>query len=117
MGVLDVITSYMSGPDSTRPRLLRVMQGLFADPPDGIDLRELLARMDKAGLHEIGRSWTSEGRNKSITVAQIEQILTPRDIKRIASHARLEPNEVVHLLAEHLPGIVDGITPGGKIPD
>jgi uncharacterized protein YidB (DUF937 family) len=117
MGILDVITGYMAGPDATRPRLLRVMEGLFAPPPDGIDLHELLARMEKAGLIEIGRSWTGEGHNRPITAAQMQQLLTPHEIKRIASHARLEPNEVLQLLAEHLPGIIDGITPGGRIPD
>lgn len=117
MGILDVITGYMTGPDATRPRLLRILEGLFAPAPDGIDLHELLARMDKAGLIDIGRSWTSEGHNKSITVAQVRQILTPHDIKRIASHAQLEEQEVLGMLAEHLPGIIDGVTPNGKIPD
>jgi uncharacterized protein YidB (DUF937 family) len=117
MGILDVITGYMAGPDATRPRLLRVMEGLFAPPPDGIDLHELLARMEKAGLIAIGRSWTGPGHNLPVTVEQIQQFLTPHDIRRIASHARLEPDEVLQLLAQHLPGIIDGITPDGKIPD
>lgn len=116
MGILDVISGYMSGPDATRPRLLRVMEGLFAAPPDGIDLHELLARMEKAGLIDIGRSWTGVGRNKPISVTQMRQLLTPHELKRIASHARLDEQEVLGTLAEHLPGIVDGITPGGKIP-
>jgi uncharacterized protein YidB (DUF937 family) len=116
MGILDVITGYMAGPDATRPVLLRVMEGLFAAPPDGVDLHELLARMEKAGLADVGHSWTSSHHNKSISVAQVRQILTPHDIKRIASHARLDEQEVLGLLAEHLPGIVDGITPDGRIP-
>jgi uncharacterized protein YidB (DUF937 family) len=117
MGILDVIAGYMTGPDATRPRLLRIMEGLFAPPPDGIDLHELLARLEKAGLIDIGRSWTGSGQNKPITVAQLRQILTPHELKRIASHARLDEQEVLGTLAKSLPGIVDGITPDGKIPD
>jgi uncharacterized protein YidB (DUF937 family) len=117
MGILDIIMGQLAGPSATRPWLPRVMEGLFAAAPDGIGLHELLARMEKAGMGDIAASWTGTGPNKPITVAQLHQILTPHDLARIASHAKLNEHEVLGELAEHLPGVIDGLTPGGKIPD
>ena len=117
MGILDVIIRQLAGPSATRPWLPRVMEGLFAAAPDGIGLHELLARMEKAGMGDIVRSWTSDAPNKPISIEQLHLILTDHDLARIASHARLNVHEVLGELTEHLPGVIDGLTPDGKIPD
>lgn len=118
MGILDVIMGQLAGPSATRPWLPRVMEGLFAPAPDGVGLHELIARMEKAGLGDIAQSWIGTGvPNRPISLEQLRLVLTPHDIARIASHARLNEHEVLGELVEHLPGVVDGLTPAGKLPD
>lgn len=118
MGILDVIIGQLAGPSATRPWLPRVMEGLFAPAPDGIGLAALIDRMEKAGLGDIARSWVSaDAANKPITVEQLHRVLTPHDLARIAAHAGLNEHEVLGELAEHLPGVVNGLTPGGKLPE
>ena len=59
-------------------------------------------------------SWAGTGANKSISP---EQVLGQEQILQLAQQAGVSNTEASAALAGMLPGLVDKLTPNGKLPD
>ncbi|MDF3031198.1 MAG: hypothetical protein K0R03_1756 [Moraxellaceae bacterium] len=114
MGLLNMVGRILAGrqrgpgPDTTS------MAHLLLAQAGGLE--GLLRRFQQSGLGAVFGSWVGVGQNKPITPTQIQQALGSGQLVQLASRLGLDPRQLARLLAQYLPGIVDSMTPDGRLP-
>lgn len=76
----------------------------------------LLGKLSNAGHSEAVDSWVQPGANKSIDPGHLESAVGSQTISDLARQAGVSEQDLLEQLAKALPGIVDKLTPGGKLP-
>ena len=76
----------------------------------------LLERFQQSGQGDIIKSWIGGGPNASISPTQMGSALGPEIIKMLAQKTGLPEQELQTQLSQLLPGIVDKLTPAGRLP-
>jgi uncharacterized protein YidB (DUF937 family) len=90
-----------------------------ADPGDGgllSGLGGLLSKLQQSGHGEIANSWVGPGQNQPITPSQLGTALGPDIISALAQRTGLSEQELSSQLSQLLPGVVDKLTPNGRLP-
>jgi uncharacterized protein YidB (DUF937 family) len=82
----------------------------------GGGLQALVKAFGDKGLGDIVGSWIGTGANLPVSSQQIQSALGPQ-LQQLAAQHGLDVTAVAQQLSQHLPGIVDKLTPGGKVPD
>lgn len=117
MGLLDDLMQSLSGAEeAVHPEMGRALEGLFlggADGAPGIGLEGLLQRMQSAGLGGIVQSWLHGGTNLPVSPDQLRQAIGEGDTAAMASAAGMSPDAWLTSLSEHLPSLVDRLSPNG----
>src|ERR1700728_851973 len=80
------------------------------------DLAGLVAALEKGGLGPQVQSWLGNGSNMPITEDQLKAVLGNAQLQDFARHAGLPVDEILKLLAQYLPEIVDKASPNGVLP-
>lgn len=80
-------------------------------------LAGLVQSFQQQGLGSLVSSWIGTGENLPITGEQVTQGVGQVQIQQLAETTGLSNETVSSKLAELLPGIVDKLTPDGKIPE
>jgi uncharacterized protein YidB (DUF937 family) len=83
----------------------------------GEGLRQLLDRFTRCGHGAIAQSWVGLDENQPITPNQLEATLGPATIHALSRQSGLPSQELLTELSRHLPGIVDKLTPLGRVMD
>jgi len=76
----------------------------------------LLGKLQNGGLADIANSWVGSGPNKPVPPGQLGSALGPDIIKSLAQRTGLPEEELTKQLAQALPGVVDKLTPAGRLP-
>ncbi|MCW5796994.1 MAG: DUF937 domain-containing protein [Nitrospira sp.] len=120
MGLFDQLgqaATGMLGQTGNNNPLLQAVIGLLAQNSHVGGLSGLIQAFQKNGLGDIVNSWVGTGNNLPISPEQIHQGLGGDLLQQLASQAGLSTEAVGGQLASLLPGLIDKLTPGGKIPD
>ena len=72
--------------------------------------------LERSGHGEIARSWVGRGANRSITPDKLESALGEDGIRDLMQQTGMERDELLETLSEHLPRVIDHLTPDGRIP-
>ena len=76
----------------------------------------LLDKFQKGGLGDVINSWVGSGPNKPVSRNQLGPALGPDIIKTLAQRSGLSEEELTRQLSQVLPGLVDKLTPNGRLP-
>src|SRR6516225_1552405 len=76
----------------------------------------LLAKLQQGGLGNAANSWVGPGQNQPVSPGQLGSALGPDIIKTLAQKSGLSEEELTKSLSQVLPGIVDKLTPAGRMP-
>ncbi len=76
----------------------------------------LLDKLQKGGLASVANSWVGSGPNQPVPPAQLGTALGPDLIKTLAQRTGLSEQELTAQLSQVLPGVVDKLTPAGRLP-
>jgi uncharacterized protein YidB (DUF937 family) len=76
----------------------------------------LLDQLKNAGHGEATDSWVGTGQNKPIQPQDLGKAIGPQTISDIAQRAGMSEDELLKLLSQALPGVVDKLTPDGQVP-
>ena len=76
----------------------------------------LLDKLRNAGHGAAADSWVSSGPNQPIAPAQLGPAIGQQTISDIAKRAGVSEQDVINMLSQALPGIVDNLTPNGRVP-
>jgi uncharacterized protein YidB (DUF937 family) len=83
----------------------------------GGGLGDMLGKLEANGLGDAVSSWLGDGSNKAVDPGKLAKALGPDRISEFAGQAGVSASEAGTLLAGMLPGLVDKLSPGGKLPD
>ena len=79
------------------------------------DLNGLVAALQKGGLNTQVQSWLGPGANLPITEDQLKAVLGNAQLQDFARHSGLPVDEILKLLAQYLPELVDKASPNGVV--
>jgi uncharacterized protein YidB (DUF937 family) len=109
---LRLIPSWKMGtqaPPTTRRKLNR-------QPPSQA-IERLVQRVERGGLGDVIGSWIGSGPNQPIGTDQLHQAIGPETIERLPQKTDIGKGELLPLVAQILPSIVDRLTPNQRVPD
>jgi uncharacterized protein YidB (DUF937 family) len=76
----------------------------------------LLSKLQQGGLGSATNSWVGSGQNQPVSSNQLGSALGPRIIKTLSQQTGLSTDELTQQLSQVLPGLVDKLTPNGRLP-
>jgi uncharacterized protein YidB (DUF937 family) len=79
-------------------------------------LRNLVKELEDRGHGKVVQSWVGTGQNKEIAPSDLEQALGSETIDALAQQTGIDRTQLLAGLSEHLPDLVDQLTPQGRLP-
>jgi uncharacterized protein YidB (DUF937 family) len=76
----------------------------------------LLQSFQQGGHGEVMNSWIGPGQNQPIAPDQLHQALGPDAVNNLSRLTGLPADQLVSELSRVLPGVVDKLTPQGRMP-
>lgn len=79
-------------------------------------LKDLLDQFQQSGHGDVAKSWVDTGANKSISPDDLAHALGEDRINAVAAQTGMSRDELLAGLSEHLPEVVNKLTPQGRVP-
>jgi len=79
-------------------------------------LGDLLKQFQQNGQGDTANSWVSPGPNKQIAPDDLAKALGADQIATLASQSGLSRDELLTGLSQHLPDVINHLTPDGRLP-
>jgi uncharacterized protein YidB (DUF937 family) len=79
-------------------------------------LGDLLKQFQQSGHGETANSWVSPGPNKQIAPGDLASALGADQINSLVSQTGLSRDELLSGLSQHLPDVINHLTPDGRLP-
>ena len=76
----------------------------------------LLNKLQQGGLGDVVNSWVGSGQNQPVSPSQLGSALGPSIIKTVSQLTGLSEDDLTKQLSQVLPGLVDKLTPNGRLP-
>ena len=92
-------------------------QGMPAGGGMGGGLGGLVSSFEQAGLGHLVQSWIGNGPNQSVSPQQLQSVFGENQVQSMASQSGMAPQDFLSQLSQHLPNVVNGMTPQGQLPD
>ena len=118
MGLMDQLgqaAGGMMGGQAGQNSLLQAVTSLLGQNSSVGGLAGIVQAFQKNGLGDIVNSWVSTGTNLPVTPDQIKQGLGSDFLSQLAGKAGVTPDAASAQLSSVLLGMVDKLTPSGKV--
>jgi uncharacterized protein YidB (DUF937 family) len=79
-------------------------------------LGNILADLERNGQGKTAQSWVSAGENESISPGDLEQALGADTLDALAKQSGVPRGQLLAGFSEHLPELVNQLTPDGRLP-
>ena len=79
-------------------------------------LGSLVEKFRNSGHGDMINSWIGHGQNQPIAPGQLGSTLGQQTLSEIAAKAGMSEQDLMHQLSQALPGLVDKLTPHGRLP-
>jgi uncharacterized protein YidB (DUF937 family) len=79
-------------------------------------LGDLLKQLQQGGQGDAANSWVSNGPNKQIAPGDLASALGADQINSLMSQSGLSREELLSGLSQHLPDVINHLTPDGRLP-
>jgi uncharacterized protein YidB (DUF937 family) len=79
-------------------------------------LGDLLKQFQQNGHGDTANSWVSQGPNKQISSGDLASALGADQIDNLMSQSGLSRQELLDGLSQHLPEVINHLTPDGRLP-
>ena len=76
----------------------------------------LVNKLQQGGLGDVVNSWVGSGQNQQVSPNQLGSALGPNIIKTLSQMTGVSEDELTKQLSQVLPGVVNGLTPNGRLP-
>lgn len=114
MGLLDQIAGALGGQTGGgQNQIVQLAMQLLQNHPGG--LQGLIDQFARAGLGQQAASWVGTGQNLPISGEDLMRVFGGGQLQDLASKLGVDQGAAAGGLANLLPGIVDRLTPTGKI--
>jgi uncharacterized protein YidB (DUF937 family) len=118
MSILDSVKNLAASElskEAAKDPVLGHLLNLVNNPETG-GLEGMIQKFHSNGLGGLVNSWLGSGPNQAVTADQIVRVIGQDRLNGIAQKLGMEPDKVSGLIAQHLPGVIDRLTPGGAQP-
>ena len=109
-----------SGPGGLGELLKGGLGGLLAGGAAGSvlsgGLNDLLKQFQQTGQGDVAKSWVATGPNQAISPKDLASALGADQISTLMSTTGLSRDELLAGLSQHLPEVVNELTPEGRVP-
>lgn len=113
MSILDQLSSIIGGSSKEGGNVLESIIKMISNTEGG--LGAIVSKFTKGGFGDIVNSWVGTGENKPISTDQLSSVLGHGELQTIAEKTGLPLEDATQKVSELLPGIVDKLTPNGKV--
>lgn len=114
MGLFDSVAGAVLGKlGGEQGRMAQIAMDLFNQYGG---LSGILEKFKENGMAEQAASWVGKGTKLPISAEQISSVLGNSAVAEMAAKFGITPEELSSKIAEHLPSIVDKMTPDGEVP-
>lgn len=79
-------------------------------------LGDLLKQFQQNGHGDAANSWVGQGPNKQIAPGDLANALSSEQIQNLMAQSGLSRQELLNGLSEHLPEVINHLTPDGRLP-
>ena len=79
-------------------------------------LGDLLKQFQESGHGDVAKSWVDNAPNKAISTDDLAKALGGDQIETLMAHTGLSRQDLLAGLSQHLPEIVNQLTPDGRLP-
>jgi uncharacterized protein YidB (DUF937 family) len=79
-------------------------------------LGDLLKQFQQNGHGDKAQSWIANGPNKQVSSSELEQALGPEKVSWLMRETGMSREDLLSGLSRELPGVVDKLTPDGRLP-
>jgi uncharacterized protein YidB (DUF937 family) len=79
-------------------------------------LNELLKQFQQSGQGDVAKSWIGPGANEAISPNDLAAALGADRINTLAGFSGMSRDDLLNGLSQQLPGVVDQLTPDGRLP-
>jgi uncharacterized protein YidB (DUF937 family) len=79
-------------------------------------LGDLLKQFQQSGQTEAANSWVGKGPNKQISPGDLASALGADQVNALIKHTGLSRDELLTGLSQHLPAVINHLTPDGRLP-
>jgi uncharacterized protein YidB (DUF937 family) len=76
----------------------------------------LVNKLQQGGLGDVVNSWVGSGQNQPVSPGQLGSALGPSVLKTVSQLTGLSEDDLTKQLSQVLPGVVNGLTPNGRLP-
>lgn len=126
MGLLDLVGGILGQQqqraDAPQSGLAQVLTQLisgqrYGQNQGGGGLGGLVDRFREAGLGHVADSWVSTRPNQPVSPEQLQRVFPEEQVQTMARDSGMSTDGFLSQLSEHLPRVVDGVTPNGQLPE
>jgi uncharacterized protein YidB (DUF937 family) len=110
MGLLDSITGAVTG--GGQGGIEQIATEMFNQNGG---LNGVLDKLKAGGLGDVAASWVGKGVNLPVTAEQISSALGSGAIADMAAKFGISPDTLSAQIAQHLPTVIDKMTPNGEV--
>ena len=79
-------------------------------------LSNIVRDLQKSGHGAVAQSWVGTGPNQPLDPKELGAALGPDVISELSQHVGMEQEDLLVALSQHLPPLIDQLTPDGKLP-
>jgi uncharacterized protein YidB (DUF937 family) len=79
-------------------------------------LNDLVRQFQQSGHGDVINSWVGPGTNKTIAPDNLAEALGSDRINALMAHSGMSREELLDGLSQELPGVIDQLTPEGRVP-
>jgi uncharacterized protein YidB (DUF937 family) len=79
-------------------------------------LGNLIKDLQNSGQGEVAKSWLADGPNQAIAPESLEAAVGVDTLDALAKQTGMKREDILSGLSQHLPGLVDHLTPDGRVP-
>lgn len=79
-------------------------------------LQNLIGELQNSGNGDAAQSWVGHGANQEIAPNDLAKALGPETVNALAQHTGMNPDDLLVSLSQHLPELVNRLTPNGRLP-
>jgi uncharacterized protein YidB (DUF937 family) len=79
-------------------------------------LGQIIQDMQRAGQGQAAQSWVGRGDNDPVAPDDLARALGADTLSQLSSETGMPQDELLQGLSQHLPGLVDQLTPEGRLP-
>jgi uncharacterized protein YidB (DUF937 family) len=114
MSIFDTIGSLLGKADDSPASVPEALLAALESHEGG--LGGLVQKFEGAGLGGVISSWIGNADNQTVAPDALHSILGSDLVQQISAKTGLPLETLLPQIAQHLPGLVDGITPDGRVP-